>query len=155
MKVRYITIASEESQEAKEKLQKVEEYCRQLGGMEVSSLQTVNGKDYIQVAFEDKFYSEEMKRLIEECQENEWPEGEKICKNSRNILEAYLKAKEAFKERNEALEGQQISEPKSPAYVALLQAGSFKNFLARRIVRKVMQEYSQKGEKHASREKWR
>ena len=142
MKVRYITIASEESQEAKEKLQKVEEYCRQLGGLEVSSLRTLGGKDYIQVALEDKFFSDEMKRLIEECQENEWLEGEQICKSSRNILEAYSKAKKAFHERSETLEDKTKPEPKSPAYVALLQAGSFKNFLARRIVRRVMEEYS-------------
>lgn len=123
---------NEESQEYRKKIKGLEAYCKEQG-LEFFQSRYSPDQRFIRVMVKDIYNSEEMKEIIALSQEQNWRRGEAISKNSRNVFEAYQKAKKEYKE----LKNKSNS----------IELKNFIEYLKNRIVKKVMDQYSRIEEK--------
>ena len=133
LKVKYKEISlvfQEDSSEIKKQAQELKDFCRKKGYQcnIIDFGQALGGGSSIRITMEDNFLSEEMKAIIEICQQQKWKKGEEISKNSRNILEAYKKADKEYKKTPEKI-------------------GEFREYLRSRIIKRVIEAYNQTEEK--------
>ena len=148
MKFKEIEIyLNEESQEFKEKVEELKNYCQEKGFLfSEGSYRSTDRQEtkVLRIMVKDYYFSEEMKEIIAKCQEEKWLRGEAISKTSKNIFEAYQKAKKEYQEQKEYYSERQMAQKEYNLYLDL---GRFREYLRGRIIKKVMEQYSRLGEK--------
>lgn len=94
MKYKAIAIPlTEESREHQRAINEIKEFCSERG-FRCYEGESGSGRKYLNIRVEDRFNSPDMVELIEYCQKVRDPAGERISKNTKNIFEAYEKARQ-------------------------------------------------------------
>ncbi len=94
MKYKAIAIPlTEESREHQKAINEVKEFCSERGFRYYEG-EFGSGRKELKIIVQDSFNSPDMKDLIEYCQKAGDPAGERISKNTKNIFEAYEKARQ-------------------------------------------------------------
>lgn len=139
MKYKELWIQTRESSEAaKEQAEKVKKFCIE---EQINFTETAwkgASEEYLIIRIEDRYNSEEMKKIAEYCKKRGWKNGESISKCSKNIFEAYQKAeKEFLKAKEKGTNTEKETEN-------LLNLGLFKAFLEKQIFRRIINAYKEK-----------
>lgn len=149
MKFKEIEIyLNEESQEFREKVEALKEYCRKEGFFysEGSYRSTDNLEQKIlRITVKDVFGSEDLKKAEEYFRKGDIQRGKSLANRSKNLFEAYMKAEEQFKEERAYYEKHKFSSPEESKH--LQETGQIMNYFKNRIFSKVMKAYKSLEEK--------
>lgn len=133
-----VLLENEEDQESLKRYENLKSYCKE---NKFTYYESSSYDGTISLIIEDKYNSEDMKSVIEYCKRNNLERGEFISKHSKNILDAYLKAIEEYKEKQTIYQNQYMTREKSNELHLL---GQFINHLKNIIVQRVLKGYEEK-----------
>lgn len=127
-------------QERLKRYEDLKAFCEEKGFQYLESFEfdTAYNENYLWLNINDRYYSDEMREVIEYCQNNSLERGEFISKHSKNILDAYIRAEEEYKELRASFQNVRMTKEKTDE---LMNLRGYLSYLQGKIVKKVLEGY--------------